>query len=110
MSDPCCNQGHPLTAADLLKWKHLARELADLRERLAAAESREVCTVAHADEVLEFCQACKIEILERELAEARAEIAKLRATAEPLPARSCEHCGANLSAEGHEPDCVREGA
>ncbi len=33
----------------------------DLMEQLAAAQSPEVCTVAHSAEVLEFCPYCKIE-------------------------------------------------
>jgi hypothetical protein len=41
--------------------------ITDLRERLAAAESKEVCTVAHSDEVMEFCPYCKIEYLRARL-------------------------------------------
>ena len=43
-------------------------EVADLREQLAAAQSKEVCTVAHSDEVMEFCPYCKIERLQARLA------------------------------------------
>jgi hypothetical protein len=44
----------------------LSRENTSLREQLAAAQSKEVCTVAHTEESLEFCQACKIEQLRKE--------------------------------------------
>jgi hypothetical protein len=46
----------------------LIDELADTKEQLAAAQSKEVCTVAHDDEVMEFCPYCKIERLTAELA------------------------------------------
>ncbi len=43
----------------------------NLLEQLAAAQSQEVCTVAHSAESLVFCQACEIERLRGQLAEAR---------------------------------------
>jgi len=51
------------------------KEVADLREQLAAAQSREVCTVAHSDEVMEFCPYCKIERLRGDLSETRIALA-----------------------------------
>lgn len=51
------------------------KEVADLREQLAAAQSREVCTVAHSDEVMEFCPYCKIERLRGDLSEIRIALA-----------------------------------
>lgn len=44
-------------------------EVVDLREQLAAVQSKEVCTVAHSDEVMEFCPYCKIERLRDDLSE-----------------------------------------
>lgn len=42
----------------------------DLMEQLAAAQSSEVCTVAHGTEVMEFCPYCKIEKMHAEVSAA----------------------------------------
>jgi hypothetical protein len=49
----------------------------DLMEQLSAAQSTEVCTVPHSDEVMEFCPYCKIEQLTRDLSDARWRITTL---------------------------------
>jgi hypothetical protein len=49
-------------------WQERDAEIVELNARLSVAESKEVCTVPHSDEVLEFCPYCKIEKL-REAAE-----------------------------------------
>lgn len=35
MSEPCCREGHPLTAADLLKWRQREARLAEVHKTLA---------------------------------------------------------------------------
>ena len=57
----------------------------DLMEQLAAAQSTEVCTVAHSAKVMAFCPYCKIEAL----------TAKLREIAE-----TCEFCGGTGEVSG----------
>lgn len=56
----------------------------DLMAQLAAAQSGEVCTKPHADDVLEFCQACKIESLQARLAEAERELSEYAASHDHL--------------------------
>jgi hypothetical protein len=54
--------------------ERLKGECKELHERAAAAESKEVCTKPHSDEVLTFCPYCNIEALQqrvRELEESR---------------------------------------
>jgi hypothetical protein len=43
----------------------LTNECKELHERVAFAESKEVCTKPHSDEVLAFCPYCKIEALQK---------------------------------------------
>jgi hypothetical protein len=59
--------------------------LAEALERAAAAESKEVCTVAHSDEVMEFCPYCKIERLTARLAEAERELSAIYAACRTNP-------------------------
>ena len=54
----------------------LAAQNADLRERLAAAESREVCTVAHDN--VDTCGYCQRDALAARLAAAERERDKMR--------------------------------
>ena len=71
----------------------------DLMEQLAAAQSGEVCTKPHADDVLEFCQACKIESLQARLAEAERDSRRLQWLAD-------NPRGAQIVVDGKTQDCV----
>jgi hypothetical protein len=67
-----------------------------LREQLAAAQSKEVCTVPHSDEVLEFCPYCKIERLQFELAEVMVAVDESHKAYDRL-AETCTERGRELA-------------
>jgi hypothetical protein len=81
-----------------------AKVILDLKERLAAAESKEVCTVAHDDCVLgvgesSFCPYCEIERLINESEEMRQVRLRLYDERDKLKARLSNIAESNIAGE-----------
>ena len=58
----------PGCASQILKPEGERSLVVDLREQIAALESKEVCTQPHDDDVIEGCPYCKIEALQKQYA------------------------------------------